>query len=89
MVGHPDERPARLEGGVSGKRGRPPLYSFPRRKRGRPPGISGRVENILARLDRGDLGKKIAADLGITHQAVSFIKGRYRAETVTSWSRTP
>ena len=78
---------------MSGKRGRPPLYSFPRRKRGRPLPPCGpsseRVKTILARLDRGDLGKKIAADLGITHQAVSFIKGRYRTETVTRWSRTP
>ena len=72
-----------------GKRGRPPLYSFPRRKRGRPPVFIGtpgkeRVKHILDRLDRGELGKKIAADLGISHQAVSSIKVRYRAETITT-----
>ena len=50
---------------------------------GRPKGAkSGKTEEILRRIDAGEMGSQIARDLGVARQTVSQARRRYRATSV-------
>lgn len=60
---------------------RSPLYNIRNAKPQRFPRLSVNEAKVVKRLKRGELGKDIAEDLGVSTAAISLIKNRYGVNT--------